>query len=123
MMSKAESEALINKLKEEAEYRQGHILDFFSVPVITMIDNGYVKDGKPSEHLFGMNVHDRLEVADNGKCLVYYNMQNGEGSSGDYRFKADIAGDMYSNPKIMLMTVSALLKRYGYKAVKIENDR
>ena len=36
---------------------------------------------------YGGNCHDRLIISEDGRCLTYYNLQNGDGSCvGDYRF-------------------------------------
>lgn len=36
---------------------------------------------------YGGNCHDRLLISEDGRCLTYYNLQNGDGSCvGDYRF-------------------------------------
>lgn len=38
-------------------------------------------------HKYGTDVHDSLIKTPDGRCLEYYNLQNGEGSRyGDYRF-------------------------------------
>ena len=36
---------------------------------------------------YGKNCHDKLLISEDGRCLTYYNLQNGDGSCvGDYRF-------------------------------------
>lgn len=41
-------------------------------------------------HEYGTNPHDSLYVSRDGRCLTYYNLQNGDGSGvGDYRFVCD----------------------------------
>ena len=41
-------------------------------------------------HEYGTNGHDSLYVSNDGRCLTYYNLQNGDGSGvGDYRFVCD----------------------------------
>ena len=36
---------------------------------------------------YGTNRHDSLSISDDGRCLYYRNLQNGDGSQyGDYRF-------------------------------------
>ena len=36
---------------------------------------------------YGKNCHDKLIISEDGRCLTYYNLQNGDGSCvGDYRF-------------------------------------
>lgn len=41
-------------------------------------------------HEYGTNGHDSLYVSEDGRCLTYYNLQNGDGSGvGDYRFVCD----------------------------------
>lgn len=35
---------------------------------------------------YGTNCHDSLRISDDGRTLSYENLQNGDGSMGDYRF-------------------------------------
>ena len=53
----------------------------------------YIKDltnGKVRR--YGGNVHDSLRISPDGKQLTYENLQNGDGSDGDYRFVVDENG-------------------------------
>lgn len=55
----------------------------------------YIKDavsGRVFE--YGKNCHDKLVISEDGRCLTYYNLQDGDGSCvGDYRF-------FYEKPKL-----------------------
>ena len=52
-----------------------------------------VESGRVFE--YGKNCHDRLVISKDGRCLTYYNLQNGDGSCvGDYRF-------YYEKPEII----------------------
>lgn len=45
-----------------------------------------VRDKSNGEvHTVGTDSHDMLYIDDNG-CIQYYNLQNGEGTGGDYEF-------------------------------------
>ena len=47
----------------------------------------YIKDLQSGEvRRYGTNHHDALRVSPDGKMLFYENLQNGDGSLGDYRF-------------------------------------
>ncbi|WP_240377209.1 hypothetical protein [Bacillus piscicola] len=51
-----------------------------------------VKDiAQKTEHIVGTNIHDTLEIQDDG-TISYYNLQNGEGTRvfGDYRFVGNV---------------------------------
>lgn len=53
---------------------------------------------------YGKNCHDRLVISEDGRCLYYENLQNGDGSDvGNYRF-------YYEKPKIETEED----KRYAY---------
>lgn len=53
---------------------------------------------------YGKNCHDKLLISEDGRCLTYYNLQDGDGSCvGDYRF-------YYEKPKIETEED----KRYAY---------
>lgn len=43
---------------------------------------------------YGTNCHDSLRISNDGTCLEYYNLQNGDGSGegGGYRFVTDEEG-------------------------------
>ena len=46
----------------------------------------YIKDLTTGEvRRYGENHHDSLRISDDGRCLYYENLQNGDGScAGDY---------------------------------------
>ena len=48
----------------------------------------YIKDmTNGTVRRYGTNVHDSLQISDDGRTLSYENLQNGDGSRyGDYRF-------------------------------------
>lgn len=50
------------------------------IPVIKVVDktNGSI-------HIVGTDTHDKLYIDENG-AMQYYNLQNGEGTRGDYEF-------------------------------------
>lgn len=53
---------------------------------------------------YGKNCHDKLLISEDGRCLTYYNLQDGDGSCvGNYRF-------YYEKPKIETEED----KRYAY---------
>ena len=57
---------------------------------------------------YGTNCHDSLRISDDGRTLSYENLQNGDGSMGDYRFVTDENGNIPSEDKT--------LRRYGADA-------
>ena len=47
----------------------------------------YIKDLQTGVvRKYGTSQHDALRISDDGKELIYENLQNGDGSHGDYRF-------------------------------------
>lgn len=66
-----------SKFKEEEE------LLSMIFPYIKVQDNG-LKSSKPI-HRVGRDYHDSLYINENG-LINYYNLQNGEGTMGDYEF-------------------------------------
>ena len=58
---------------------------------------------------YGTNHHDALIISEDGRYLVYENLQNGEGSEfGDYRFVVDEGGKVTSEYETLM--------RYGADA-------
>ena len=58
---------------------------------------------------YGTNHHDALMISEDGRYLVYENLQNGEGSEfGDYRFVVDEGGNIPSEDETLM--------RYGADA-------
>ena len=56
-----------------------------------MVRKMWIKDMLTGEvRKYGRNHHDSLRISDDGRYLVYENLQNGDGSEyGDYRFVVD----------------------------------
>ena len=54
----------------------------------------YIRDNEDGEvRLYGKNCHDSLAISADGRCLYYYNLQNGDGSRcGGYSFVTDEKG-------------------------------
>lgn len=71
----------MNNIEEE-------LLKAISRQVTDNVPKLYIQDvvsGRVFE--YGKNCHDILVISKDGRCLTYYNLQNGDGSSvGDYRF-------------------------------------
>ncbi len=57
---------------------------------------------------YGTNCHDALMISDDGRYLVYENLQNGDGSMGDYRFVVDEGGKVPAEDETLM--------RYGADA-------
>lgn len=57
---------------------------------------------------YGTNHHDALIISEDGRYLVYENLQNGDGSMGDYRFVTDEDGNIPSEDETLM--------RYGADA-------
>ena len=54
----------------------------------------YIRDNEDGEvRAYGTNCHDALAISVDGRCLYYYNLQNGDGSrGGGYSFVTDEKG-------------------------------
>ena len=64
----------------------------------------WIKDMLTGEvRKYGSNHHDSLRISDDGRYLVYANLQNGDGSeNGDYRFVVDEKGNIPSEDKTLM---------------------
>lgn len=64
------------------------LLKAISKQVTDNVPKLYIQDinsGRVFE--YGKNCHDKLLISEDGRCLTYYNLQDGDGSCvGDYRF-------------------------------------
>ncbi len=64
----------------------------------------YIKDKITGEvRKYGTNCHDSLRIANDGKTLSYYNLQNGDGSAhGNYRFCVDEQGTLPCEDEVLI---------------------
>ena len=67
---------------------KNELLKAISRQVTDNVPKLYIQDinsGRVFE--YGKNCHDKLLISKDGRCLTYYNLQDGDGSCvGDYRF-------------------------------------
>ena len=64
----------------------------------------YIKDLETGEvRKYGTDHHDSLMISNDGKCLYYKHLQNGEGSEyGDYRFVTDKDGFIPAEDEVLI---------------------
>jgi hypothetical protein len=64
----------------------------------------YIKDLESGEvRKYGTDHHDSLMISNDGKCLYYEHLQNGEGSEyGDYRFVTDKDGFIPAEDEVLI---------------------
>lgn len=71
-------------------------------------------------HIVGTNHHDTLYI-DDGGGIHYYNLQNGEGTNGDYEFEG-LENEWDGRPHVEFVDIDGLLDIYKAQ-VNLDADR
>ena len=82
-------------------------------PIIEVMDNG--RNGQ--RHIVGTSPHDCLTIEQSG-LIGYYNLQNGEGTSGDYKFVGNNMGGGITTVNFVNFDVLTELYKKQHEAEK-----